>query len=183
MLTLAQLMHRKGIDVLLRALAQLRDPDLVLLVAGDGPEAPALRRLTAELFLTDAVRFLGRRQDTGDLLAACDLFVLPSRQEGLGVAALEALGAARPVVATRVGGLGALIVDGVCGLLVPPDDVAALAAAIARLRGDQALRLRLAAAGPLRIDQGFRPEHYVERHLQVYAAALARPGAKHRHGR
>lgn len=172
-LALAQLMHRKGLDVLLRAQASLRDPRLCVLLAGEGPEATALRALADELQLGSAVQFLGRRSDAGDLLAACDLFVLPSRAEGLGVAALEALGAARPVIASKVGGLADLIVHERCGLHVPPDDPAALAAAIARLRDDAALRERLAAAGPARVDQGFRVAQYVERHLAVYARVLA----------
>lgn len=172
-LTLAQLMHRKGLDVLLRAAASLRDARLRFVIAGDGPEAEPLRRLTAELQLEAQVQFLGRRDDAGDLLAACDLFVLPSRAEGLGVAALEALGAGRPVVATRVGGLADLIVDGDCGLLVPPDDAPALAAAIARLRDDAALRGRLATAGPARVDSGHRPEQYVQHHLAIYRRVLA----------
>ncbi len=172
-LALAQLMHRKGLDVLLRAQQSLRDPRLCVLLAGDGPEAASLRGLADELQLGDAVRFLGRRSDAGDLLAACDLFVLPSRAEGLGVAALEALGASRPVIASKVGGLADLIQHERCGLHVPPDDPAALAAAIARLRDDPALRTRLAAAGPGRVDEGFRPAQYVERHLAVYARVLA----------
>lgn len=173
LLSLAQLMHRKGLDVLLRAFASLSAPRPLLAIAGDGPEAGALRELAAALGITDAVRFLGRRDDAGDLLAACDLFVLPSRAEGLGVAALEALGAARAVIATRVGGLADLIVDGQCGLLVPPDDAAALAAAMRRLVDDPSLRARLAAAGPSRLDAGYRPVQYVDRHLAVYRRMLA----------
>ena len=155
------------------AQAGLRDPRLCVLLAGEGPEATALRALADELQLGSAVQFLGRRNDAGDLLAACDLFVLPSRAEGLGVAALEALGAARPVIASKVGGLADLIVHERCGLHVPPEDPAALAAAIARLRDDTALRERLAAAGPARVDEGFRVGQYVERHLAVYARVLA----------
>lgn len=173
LLTLAQLMHRKGIDVLLRAVQRLNDPGLVCLIAGDGPEKAALQQLAVELGIAGQVRFLGRRNDAGDLLAACDVFCLASRAEGMGVAALEALGAARPVVASRVGGLGELIVEGRSGLLVPPESVEALANALTRLRGDESLCERLAAAGPLRVDQGFRPEHYVDRHLELYGAVLA----------
>ncbi len=173
-LAVAQLMHRKGIDVLLRAVAQLRDPRLVCAVAGDGPERSALGALATELSLGDAVRFLGRRVDIGDLLAACDLFVLPSRAEGLGVAALEALGAARPVVASRVGGLAELMADGAHGLLVPPDDPAALGQAIGRMRDEPDMRERFAAGGPARVDQGFRSDQYVDRHLDVYRSIVAR---------
>ncbi len=174
-LTLAQLMHRKGLDVLLRAAAKLRDARLCFAIAGDGPERDALHALARELGLGDRVRFLGRREDGADLLAACDLFVLPSRAEGLGVAALEAMGAGRAVIASKVGGLADLVVDGECGLHVPADDVDALAGAIARLRDDAALRARLAAAGPRRLDDGLRPAQVVQRHLELYRRVLTPP--------
>jgi glycosyltransferase involved in cell wall biosynthesis len=176
-LTLAQLHHRKGIDVLLQALALLQQQGkargLVAWIGGDGPEGPALRRLCEELGLSQHVRFLGRRQDPGDLLAACDLFALPSRAEGLGVAALEALGAGRPVIASRVGGLASMVKDEVCGLLVPPEDPKALAAALERLCEDAPLRAALGDAGPRRVDEGFRIGQCVERHLDLYRAVLA----------
>ncbi|MFK7742083.1 MAG: glycosyltransferase family 4 protein [Planctomycetota bacterium] len=172
LLALAQLVHRKGLDVLLRAVAELQDPRALCVLAGDGPEAGSLRELATQLGVSDRVQFLGTRSDAGDLLAACDVFCLPSRAEGMGVAALEALGASRPVVASRVGGLGQLVVDGVSGLLVPPDDVAALAAALRKLIDDAPLRQRLAEAGPRRVDEGYRPEQYVARHLEVYADVL-----------
>lgn len=170
-LALAQLMHRKGIDVLLRAVARLDDPRIVCTIAGDGPERESLQQLAVQLGLGDRARFLGRRGDAGDLLAACDVFCLPSRAEGMGVAALEALGAGRAVVASRVGGLGELIEHERCGLLVEPDDPAALAAALQRLHADAPLRERLAQAGPLRVDQGYRPDQYVDRHIDLYNRA------------
>lgn len=177
LLVLAVLTKRKGVDVLLRALHRLRSAAsparLQLLVGGDGEELANLQALARELSLDDRVRFLGRRKDAGDLLLASDAFVLPSRAEGLGVAALEALGAGRPVIASRVGGLGEMVVDGQCGLLVPAEDDAALAAAIARLEGDRAFAKRLGEGGPVRLDQGFRLSQLVERHLAIYRRALA----------
>ncbi|MEZ6037440.1 MAG: glycosyltransferase [Planctomycetota bacterium] len=174
LLALAQLVHRKGLDVLLQALARIDDPRVVCAIAGDGPEAVPLRTEATQLGVAERVRFLGTRKDAGDLLAACDVFCLPSRAEGMGVAALEALGKARAVVATAVGGLGQLIVDGTSGLLVPPEDPAALAAALQHLIADPALRERLAAAGPRRVDEGYRPQQYVDRHVELYAGVLAR---------
>lgn len=171
-MTAARLTERKGIDVLIEAVAALADPKIVLVVAGDGPESAPLRELAAARGIADNCRFLGSRSDVGDLLAACDVFAVPSRAEGLGNAALEALGAGRPVVASRVGGLAAMIVDEESGLLVPPDAPPLLAAAIARLRDDDGLRARFAAAGPVRLDQGFRPEQMVEQHLALYARLL-----------
>jgi glycosyltransferase involved in cell wall biosynthesis len=119
------------------------------------------------------VRFLGRREDPGDLLAACDALVLPARREGLGVSALEAMAASRPVIASRVGGLAEAVVHERTGLLVEPGDVDALAEAIERLAADRGLALRLGAAGPARVAEGFLPEQMVSAYEKVYADVLA----------
>lgn len=173
-LTLAALVPRKGIDLLLAALArQPATPSCVLLVAGEGPERAALEARAAELGLGRRVRFLGVRADKAELLCACDVFALASRAEGLGVAALEAMAAGRAVLATRVGGLGQAVVDGETGLLVPAEDVAALAGALARLAGDPALRARLGAAGPARVAAGFAAEGMVTAYEALYREVLA----------
>jgi glycosyltransferase involved in cell wall biosynthesis len=119
------------------------------------------------------VRFLGVRDDIGDLLAAADVVVLPSRREGLGNAALEAMGAGRAVVASAVGGLGEAVVDGRTGLLVPAEDAPALAAALERVVRDPDLRNRLAAEGPRRIAEGFLPEQMVSAYERLYQDVLA----------
>jgi len=175
LLAAAALVRRKGIDVLLDALAALRARDLHprLWIAGDGPERAALCAQASALALEDRVRWLGRRDDVGDLLAACDVFVLPSRAEGLGVAALEAMAAARPVVASAVGGLADAVVDGRTGLLVEPADPVALAVALSQLLYDPALRARLGAAGPARIAEGYLPEQMVASYERLYASVLA----------
>ncbi len=174
-LTLAALVPRKGVDVLIRGLAALRGstPRTVLLVAGDGPERARLEELARELGVGASVRFLGQREDKAELLAACDVFALASRAEGLGVAALEAMALARPVVVSRVGGLGEAVVDGRTGLLVEPGDVAGLAAALARLRDDPALRARLGAQGPVRVHEGFEVEQMVASYERLYREVLA----------
>ena len=141
LLVLANLVPRKGVDVLLEALVGL-EPAPRLWIAGDGPERGALEAQAQQLGLAERVHFLGRCDDTGDLLAACDVFVMPSRLEGLGVAALEAMAAGRPVVASRVGGLAGLVVHERTGLLVPPDDVASLADALRRLLDELGLGVR-----------------------------------------
>jgi len=174
-LALAALVPRKGLDVLLCALARapLRDAPLVLWIAGEGPERGALEGRAAALGVVPRVRFLGRRDDKADLLAACDLLVLPSRREGLGVAALEAMACGRAVVASRVGGLADAVVDERTGLLVPPDDPDALAVALARLVRDASLRARLGAAGPGRIAEGFTAAQMCDAYAQLYRELLA----------
>lgn len=174
LLTLATLVARKGIDVLLDALAELvsRGVRPIAWIAGDGEERAELERRALELGLSRCVHFLGHRRDSADLLAACDVFVLPARREGLGVSALEALAASRAVVASRVGGLAEVVIDGECGLTVPPGDASALARALERVLGDAELRARLAAAGPARVASGFLAEQMVASYEKLYRDVL-----------
>ncbi len=123
------------------------------------------------------MRFLGRRSDVPDLLEACDVFVLPSRREGLGVAALEAMARGRPVVASAVGGLAETVVTEQTGLLVAPGDAAALAAALERLLADPALARRLGAAGAARVEQHFLAEQMVSAYETLYREILAERAA------
>ena len=175
LLALAALVWRKGLDLLLDAMANLA-PDAgapQLWIAGSGPDRGALERQARSLGLEGRVRFLGWRDDTADLLAACEVLVLPSRREGLGVAALEAMAAGRPVVATRVGGLDDAVVPGRTGILVPPDDTAALADALRQLLVDPELRARLGAEGPRRVAEGFLAEQMVEAYGSLYEEVLS----------
>ncbi|WP_240048318.1 glycosyltransferase [Crenalkalicoccus roseus] len=145
LLALGRLHPNKGFDLLLRAMPLL--PGAHLFLAGEGGERAALERLARELGVADRVAFLGWRQDPGALLAACDVFVCPSRHEPLGNVVLEAWSAARPVVAAAAQGPTELIRDGETGLLVPREAPEALAAAIAGLLADPARAAALAAAG------------------------------------
>ena len=169
---------RKGHDVLLAALARLDAAPVVAWCAGEGGARAALEARAAALGLADRVRFLGRVDDVATLLAGADLFVMPSRHEGLGVAALEAMAASLPVIASRVGGLPEAIVDGESGILVPPDDAAALAHAIARLAADPALRARFGAAGAARVRARFSMAAMAEATLAVYRRVHG-PEARH----
>ena len=150
LLALGRLHRNKGFDTLLHALSLL--PGAHLSIGGEGPERPALEALAASLGITDRVAFLGWREDTGALLAACDVFVCSSRHEPLGNIILEAWSAARPVVAVVAQGPTELIRPGETGLLVPQEDPAALAAAVAGLLADPGRAGRLAAAGRAEYD-------------------------------
>jgi len=179
LLVAANLVHRKGVDVLLTAAAALAPrARYALWIAGDGPERGALEAAAARLGIGERVRFLGQRGDVPDLLEACDVCVLPSRREGLGVAALEAMARGRPVVASAVGGLAEIVVAEETGLLVPPGDAAALAAALERLIGDRALALRLGAAGAKRVAEHFVADAMVSAYEQLYREILAERGAE-----
>ena len=144
-LTVARLDGQKGVSHLLEAVAAV--PHASFAIAGDGPNRAALEARAAALGVNDRVRFLGHRHDVPALLAAADLFVLPSLYEGLPLAVLEAMAAGVPVIATAIGGTNEVVRDGETGTLVPPADSAALAAAIARVLAnrDRASRLALAA--------------------------------------
>ena len=167
LLTTATLVPRKGIDVLLQALRRL-DDRFRLAVAGDGPERAALEAEAARLALSGRVSWLGRWDAVGDLLSAADISVLPSRAEGLGIAALEAMAAGLPIVASRVGGLAEAVVDGQTGVLVAPGEPDALAAALTRVGLDPDLAARLGAAGRARIEAEFLPARMVEGYDRLY---------------
>ncbi|MSR47674.1 MAG: glycosyltransferase family 1 protein [Planctomycetes bacterium] len=136
----------KGQDLVLDAFAALRH-DGVLALAGDGPDAAALRERAKRLGIADRVRFLGARTDITDLLHAADLFVHAARWEGFGRVVAEALAAGRPLVATRVGGIPEFVTDGANGLLVAPDSSEALATAMASLLEDRPRARALGRAG------------------------------------
>ena len=139
-------LHRnKGFDTLIQALALV--PDAHLSIAGEGPERAALEGLAHSLGVQDRLALLGWREDTGALLAACDLFVLSSRQEPLGNVVLEAFSAGVPVIATATPGPQELIADGETGLIVPVDDPDSLAHAISDLIADPDRADALAEAG------------------------------------
>jgi glycosyltransferase involved in cell wall biosynthesis len=130
--TVARLEEQKGLEDLLAAVSRVvpEIPDLTLLIVGDGSRRPLLAEQARSLGLAQAVRFLGTRRDVPHVLRALDLFVMPSRWEGIPLTLLEAMGAGLPVVSTRVGRAGEIITPDVNGLLVPPGDVPALAAAL-----------------------------------------------------
>jgi glycosyltransferase involved in cell wall biosynthesis len=131
LLAVARLTDQKGIDVAIRALPELPD-DTVLVVLGEGPERPALLRLARELGIESRVFLLGRVPDVAAWLGRATVLVHPARWEGFGLGVLEAMLASLPVVATNVSALPELIVDGETGMLVDPDDATALARGIAR---------------------------------------------------
>jgi glycosyltransferase involved in cell wall biosynthesis len=169
-LTPARLNPQKGHRVLLEAISEV--PDALFLFAGEGSERAALETEAERLGVSDRVRFLGRREDVPELLAVCDVFALPSLYEGSSLAVLEAMAAGIPIVSTAIGGTEELIEDGRSGLLVPPGDAKALAAALHRALGDPELRHALAARARERIDAGLTREQTASRVTAVYHELL-----------
>lgn len=173
--TLGRLTEQKGQAALLEAVALLaRDhPNVHLFLAGAGPLRDRLEADAARLGLGDRVRFLGLRRDRATLYAAMDIFVLPSRWEGLSLALVEAMGAGRAVVTTAVGGNPEVVADGRTGLLVAPADPSALAAALSRLVGDAVLRATLGEAAAAEARARFSIEEHAGQLADLYRRGLA----------
>lgn len=153
LLAMGRLHRNKGFDVAISALALV--PDATLCIAGEGPEREALAALARECGVADRVHLLGWREDTGALLAACDLFVCSSRHEPLGNIVLEAWSASRPVIAAAAQGPTELIEDGETGLLVPADSAEALADAIRSALANPQDAARLADNGRKEFEKNF----------------------------
>jgi glycosyltransferase involved in cell wall biosynthesis len=172
-LEVARLAEVKGQRVLLAALAKL-DATAVLVgrdLERGGAYERELRREAERLGVLDRVVFAGQRDDVPGLLAGCDVLCLPSSVEGLPLVVLEAMAQARPVVATAVGGTPELVVHGETGLLVPPGDAGALAAALDEVLGDPDLAHRLGEAGRRRVIESFSLSATTERVLGLYEGA------------
>jgi glycosyltransferase involved in cell wall biosynthesis len=171
---LAGLQERKGQRFLLQAAALLKSRGLNLRyqIAGEGPLREQLEQLTGRLGLGDDVRFVGFVADPAEFLAKIDLFVMPSLAEGLGVAALEAMAAGKAVIATKVGGLVESVLDGVTGILVPPQDPMALAHAIAKLVQAPSLASEMGTQGQQRVMQHFTLTQMAQHNESFYYELL-----------
>jgi glycosyltransferase involved in cell wall biosynthesis len=163
----------KGHKELFTAMARIRERHPVqALIVGGGRREAEVRQLAGSLGLADAVHFLGQRQDVPDLLNAMDVFVLPSYSEGVSLALLEAMAAGRPVIATAVGGLPEVVKDGVTGLLIPPRDADALAAALERLLCDPVWARRLGADARDHVREHYSLERLGREINEIYATLV-----------
>ncbi|MGE5273399.1 MAG: glycosyltransferase family 4 protein [Verrucomicrobiota bacterium] len=167
LLCVARLAPQKGIDVAVRALARVRavEPRAVLVVLGEGAERPRLAG--------DGVILPGRVGDVAPWYRRAELLVHPARWEGFGLALLEAMLSAKPVVATRVSAAPEIVSDGETGLLVPPDDEEALAGAVLALLGDPTRAAAMGEAGLARAKSEFSVARMTDRTAAVYASLSA----------
>lgn len=161
--------RHKGLDLLLRALPALLPghPGLVLHLVGGGEEESSLRALAAELKLGDVVRFHPFTDQPLETLAALDLFVMPSREEGMGSVALQAQALGIPVLATRAGGIPEGVAHGLTGWLVEPESVPALVEGLRRLLDDTVWRRSLGEAGPAWVRERFSVSTMARRTLEI----------------
>jgi glycogen(starch) synthase len=172
-LCLGRIVRDKGFDLAVEALAVVarRIPAARLLIAGDGPERPALERQAQELGIADAVRFAGwvSPEAVPALINEAALVVMPSRwEEAFGLVALQAAQMGRPVVATRVGGLPEVVLHGETGLVVGKEDGAALAEAILFLLEHPDEAARLGEAARRRAADAFSMDRYLDQHDALY---------------
>jgi glycosyltransferase involved in cell wall biosynthesis len=176
--TIGNIRRVKGHDILIKAAASIvpRFPKVSFTIAGDVLESDyflELQTLVRDLNLSDRFHFVGGITNLGEHLSTADIFVLPSRSEGFSNAIVEAMAAALPVVATRVGGNAEAVKDGVTGILVPSEDPATLSAAITRLLSDPPQARAMGVAGKAFAAENFTTEAMMNRITAVYRDLLA----------
>jgi glycosyltransferase involved in cell wall biosynthesis len=173
-----RLASEKGVDVFLIAAARVlqQSPETRFVIAGDGPDREKLERMLDELNIRSSVTLLGRREDMPSIYVSLDVMVSASRQEGLPIAILEGMASSRPIVATPVGEVPALIADRQTGLIVPADDAESLAGAISVLLRDAQLRARLGSAARKRIEDEYSSPRMTADYVRVYAEAIEETG-------
>jgi glycosyltransferase involved in cell wall biosynthesis len=173
--SVGRLSDEKGYDLLIQAVLQLiaRGQDHRLHIAGEGPAREKLERLIASTGSEERIKLLGHVADPSELFQALDVFALSSLTEGLPNCLLEAMALEAPVVATRVGGVPALVIDGETGISVEPGDVTVLAAGIARMCKEESLRERCSVSARNLIEKTFSLARRMEQMCNVYDELLA----------
>jgi glycosyltransferase involved in cell wall biosynthesis len=157
LLSVGRIVHQKGLDLAMHALGGLKAFDWEWRIAGDGPQMAALQSLAQELGIEDRVFFLGwqSREQILESYRQANLFLFPSRHEGMPNAILEAMASGLPVIATCIAGNEELVVEGETGFLVPPEDVEALQDALKKILSDPALRQQMGGASRRRVEANY----------------------------
>lgn len=165
-----RLIEQKGVDVLLDAFAEvhLSHPKARLLIVGDGKDRGSLEAQAHQLGLREVVHFAGWLDGARRLMQACDVITVPSRWEGFGLVTLEAMACAKPLIVSNISALPEIVVDGVTGLLTPPRDAAALAAAVQHLLAHPDLAEQMGRAGYQRLIEHFSVDKMVYATLDLY---------------
>jgi glycosyltransferase involved in cell wall biosynthesis len=173
-LSVGRVVYQKGLDLGLRALAGLKDIPWEWRIAGDGPQMVTLQQLAADLGLQERVHFLGWQggAQLKEQYAAANLFLFPSRHEGMPNAVLEAMASGLPVVATRIAGNEELVVGGETGALVPAENIDALREALRPLLAGETLRAQMGAASRRRVEQSFSWTRVAQQYQQILEEAI-----------
>jgi glycosyltransferase involved in cell wall biosynthesis len=172
---IGRLANEKGVDIFLRAAARVlvELPSTEFVVVGEGPDREKLESLIDELKIRESVSILGRRDDMPSVYASLEIMVSASRQEGLPIAILEGMASGRPIIATAVGAVPTVVLDGRTGVLLPPEKVEALASSIANLLRDPSRRVSLGVAARKLVEEKFSAERMTTDYLHVYEEAVA----------
>ena len=175
-LTIAKLYKRKGLDVLLHAIQKLGTMAQTyrFVIVGDGPEEHTLKQLASRLRIEELVIFTGELQkmEIAQLLQNCEFFVLPSRSEPFGIVLLEAMTFSKAIIATKVGGIPEFVIDGHNGVLIPPDDSAALAEQILRMINDGEQRSRIGKNGLVAVEEKYDYKVVIKRYEELFSRIL-----------
>jgi glycosyltransferase involved in cell wall biosynthesis len=171
-----RLIYLKGHDLLIRAAPTLRAhvPGVKIALIGEGPEEDRLRRLADEQGVADIIVFAGYHKDARRLVDAFDVLAAPSRDEGLSLSIMEAMAYAKPVVATNVGGIPTLVIDGVTGLVTPPENVVALGKALVQLLTNPQEAKEMGRAGREHVRSRFPLDAMLLRTFSLYNAPPGR---------
>ena len=174
LLSIGRLTYQKGHEFLIQAMSKVvsRFPNAKAGICGDGPLRPQLEAQIREARLSNHVKLLGAWEDISPLLASAEIFILPSRWEGLSRALMEAMAAGLPVIASKVDGIKDLITDGMNGLLVPSEDAEALAKSILQLIDNAEMRKRIAAAGQAHVLQVHSVEDMCRKYYDLMLGLL-----------
>jgi glycosyltransferase involved in cell wall biosynthesis len=177
---IGRLAIEKGVDTFLNAAAQVlaQHPFTKFVVVGEGPDREKLESLIDELKIRDSVSMLGRRDDMPSVYASLDIMVSASRQEGLPMAILEGMASRLPLIATSVGEVPSVVLDGRTGVLLPPNNTTLLASAIVALLRDTVQRERLGTAARKLIEDEYSADRMTADYLRVYQEAASRRKAK-----
>jgi glycosyltransferase involved in cell wall biosynthesis len=175
-MVIGRLRREKGHAYLIDAIDDVRKkiPDIELIIVGEGEEEKRLKDKAKKLSLTDTVHFTGVREDVPALLALAELVVLPSLWEGMPNCLLEAMNAGKPIVATRVGGIPEVVIDGDTGILVPPRDSKALKEAIIKILSRREEAQEMGMRGKKRVVQCFPLEKSIHATETIYQESLSK---------
>ena len=179
LISIGPLTAEKNHQVIIKAMSRLRSIELHYVICGAGPNSERLYRLTQKLHLEDRIHFARSRDDVANLLHACDIFCLPSKSEGMGMPALEAMEAGLPLITSDVQGIKDFMVNGETGFMFAPNDVNGFAAGIEALVEDKKLRLDMGEHNRIAAEPFYRS--YTENIMkQLYKTQLASNEKNHR---